>query len=164
MHLLGILELGKLRRDVLRYIDEDGSGPSGLCDIESFFDDARNLGGVPQEVIVLRARSSNADDIRLLEGVVADKGRIHLTGEYDDGHRVHIGGCNACHRIGGPRAGRRKGYADARGGARVTVRGVDGSLLVPYQHLFYIRVIEGVGDVEDGAPGIAEKRVDSFHF
>ena len=113
---------------------------------------------------MLRARPRDADDIRLLEGVIADKRRIHLAGENHDGHRIHIGGRNAGHRIRGPRAGGHKGCADPRGGARVAVGGVHGRLLVPYEDLFYVGVIKGIGNVEHGPPGIAKKRVDPFHF
>ncbi len=164
MHLLGILELGKLRGHVFRYIDEDRSRPAGPGNIEGLFNDARHIGHVSYEVVVLRARPRNADNIRLLEGVIADERRIHLTGEYHDGHRIHIGGCNAGHRICGPRAGGHKGCADPRGGARVAVCRVHGRLLVSHEDLFYVRVIEGIGDIEHGPPGVAKKRVYPFHL
>ncbi len=162
--LLGIPEIGQRRRDIFRYIDEHGSRPAGAGDIEGLLYDARHLGHVPDEVVVLRAGPRDADDVGLLEGVVADEGGVYLAGEDDHGHRIHIGGRDARHGVRCARAGGDQRDADARGRAGVAVGRVDCGLLVADQDLPDAAAVQGVRYIEDGAAGVAEDGIDPFHF
>ena len=158
--LIGIFEFGERRRYVFRYIDEDGARPAGARDVEGLLDDARHLGYVPDEVVVLRAGARDADDVGLLEGVVADEGGVYLAGEDDHGHRVHVGGGDACDGVRRSGAGCDQRHADARGGAGVAVCSVDSRLLVADEDLPDARLVQGVRYIEDRAAGVAEEGID----
>ncbi|CSI82085.1 Uncharacterised protein [Vibrio cholerae] len=45
----------------------------------------------------------HADDIALLKCIVTNKISGYVTGDHNHRNRVHIGGCNPSHRIGGAR-------------------------------------------------------------
>ena len=51
-----------------------GPGPAGAGDVEGLGDDARQLVGVADQVVVLGHRQRDAVDVDLLEGVLADEG------------------------------------------------------------------------------------------
>src|SRR5690606_27629013 len=64
---------GELRQgDVLGNVDEHRSGPAGGGDGERFVDDAGQVPGVLDQVVVLGDGPGDADDVRLLEGVGPD--------------------------------------------------------------------------------------------
>ena len=50
-----------------------GPGPAGPGDVERLGDDARQVVGVADEVVVLGHRQRDAVDVDLLEGVLADQ-------------------------------------------------------------------------------------------
>ena len=58
---------------VLGDVDVDGAGPAGAGDVERLGDDARQLVGVADQVVVLGHRQRDAVDVDLLEGVLADQ-------------------------------------------------------------------------------------------
>src|SRR5262249_25971303 len=106
----------------------------------------------------------DADDVRLLEGVVADELGRDLTGDRDDGRRVH-------HRVGEAgdevrRAGAARGHANAdfARGAGVAFRGVRRALLVAHEDVVDALplLVELVVHVEDRAAGVAEDDVYTF--
>ena len=80
---------------VLADVDQDGAGTAGGGDVEGLMDDARQLGDVRDEVAVLGDGARGADHVRLLEGVAPDLGAVHLAGDRDHRHRVHVGGAQA---------------------------------------------------------------------
>ena len=63
----------------------------------------RQIIDVLHEVIVLGAGPGDPDGIALLKCVVADEMRRHLSGDADDGDRIHQRIGEAGHRIGGTR-------------------------------------------------------------
>ena len=65
-----------------------GPGPAGAGDVERLGDDARQVVGVADQVVVLGHRQRDAVDVDLLEGVLADEGGGHVAGDRDHRDRV----------------------------------------------------------------------------
>src|ERR1051325_7442889 len=59
-------------RDVLWNVDDDRAGSPRTRDVEGLLDDLREVAHVLDEVVVLRARSRNADRIDFLERVAPE--------------------------------------------------------------------------------------------
>ena len=83
--------------------------------------------------VVLGDRHGDAADVRLLEGVGADRGRRDLAGDGHHRDRVHVGVGDRRHQVRGARPAGRHADADAPGGLGVPGGRVAGSLLVPDQ-------------------------------
>ena len=81
-----------------------GPGPAAAGDVEGLPDDPAEVLAVRDEVVVLGDRAGDADDVGLLEGVVADHVPRDLAGEDDEGHRVEVRRGEAGDRVGGARA------------------------------------------------------------
>ena len=69
-----VLRARLLLQGVLRDVDVDRPRPPGPGDVEGLGDDAGQLVGVADEVVVLRHRQGDAVDVDLLERVLADQG------------------------------------------------------------------------------------------
>ena len=147
--------------DVLGNIDDHRSGTAGGGDVERLVDDAREVVDVPHEVVVFGARPGDADGVRLLEGVVADEVRGHLTRQAHDGDTVHHRVGQPGHRVGRPRT---RSHEDDAGFARragIPLRHVRRALLVPYEHVPDTVLLEyGIVKREYGAARIPEDYVD----
>ena len=112
---------------------------------------------------MLHARTRDADRVALLEGILADGSRRHLTG--NDHHRdgVHIRRGNAGDGIGDTGTGRdeRNPYTISR--ARVGIGRVQRSLFVPDEYMAYRVLLEKlVVQVQDGTARIPEHVFDLF--
>ena len=136
-HLDGfrIMVFGHGPLDVLGQVDEHRARPAGGGQIEGLLDDPGQIPHVLDQIVVLGAGAGDADDVHFLEGVVADQRGGHLAGDDDHRHRVHVGGGDAGYGIGGSGARGHQAYADLARGPGIAVRGMDGSLFVPYQHM-----------------------------
>lgn len=157
-------ERGLRLEGVLGDVDEDGARTAGGGDMEGLGDGVRDVLGLGDEEVVLGDRHRDADDVRLLEGVRADRRGGDLAGDRDQRDGVHVGVGDRGDQVGG--AGARGGHADAdlAGGLRVAGGGVSGALLVTDQHMtdpggVHHRVVRR----KDGAAGDAEYRVGP-HF
>ena len=112
---------------------------------------------------MLRRRARDAAVVGLLEGVVADQVRGHLSGEGDDGDRVHEGVLERRHQVGrrGPRGD--QAHAHLAGGARVALGRVPGGRFMAYQDVAEtLEVVQGVVDRQYRPPGQAEHGVHAF--
>ena len=140
----GLVVHGLRERHVHGDVDDHGAGAAGGGDVEGLVHDARQVGGVLDQVGVLDDRQGHAGDVGLLEGVGADEVAAHLPGDGDERRRVQIGGGDAGHQVG--RAGTAGGgaHADLAGGAGVAVGRVRGALLVAHQHVPQVGVVQGV--------------------
>ena len=99
-------------------------------------------------------------DVRLLEGVRADRLGRDLAGDRDQRDGVHVGVGDRGDQVGGAGARGRHADADLAGGLRVAGGGVAGALLVADQDVahpggVHQRVVRG----EDRTAGDAEHRV-----
>ena len=88
-----------LEQHVLGDVDEHGTGPAGGGDVERLAEDAAEVAPVGDEVVVLGHRTRDADDVRLLEGVVADHVPRHLPGDDHERHAVEVRGGEARDRV-----------------------------------------------------------------
>ena len=79
---LGIDALGEL--DVLRNVDDDGTGTAARGNMERLVQNARQILDALDQIIVFRARPRDADRVAFLEGVIADQVRWDLAGDADD--------------------------------------------------------------------------------
>ena len=162
---LGKRLLRGLEQHVLGDVDEDGPGPAARRDVEGLPHDPAEVLPVGDEVVVLGDRARDADDVRLLEGVVADHVARDLAGDDHEGDGVEVRRCQARDRVGGTGAARDEAHPAPARRSRVPVRGVHGALLVarenePDRLLPVQRVEHGYDD----AAREAEKDIDLLGF
>ena len=162
-HRPGILGLTLFLEHVYRQIHQHRPGTSGGGDGEGLLDDPSEVAALEDEVVVLGDRPGDADDVRLLEGVVADHGPGHLSGEAHDRHRVEVGRGQTGHGVRGPRPAGDQADPGAAARAGIPVGGVHGPLLVACQNdLDPGFRVQGVEDRDHDAPGEAEQVGDSL--
>src|SRR5262249_29319436 len=118
---------------VLGHVDDDRPGPAGGGDVERRLDDARDVLGARDQVVVLGDGPAHLDDRRLLEGVAADDGGADLPGDGDDRAGVHLGVGQAGDEVGRPGPAGGQADADLAGAAGVALGGEAAALLVPRQ-------------------------------
>ncbi len=155
------VELGLL--DVTGNVDEHRTATAGTCDVERSLDHVGQLFHVFDEPRMLDDRDRDSRDVALLKGVSPDQMRPHLTGDADEGSRVHPRVCDRRDEIGraGPR--RRDRDADAPGRARVTLRHVTCALLVACEDVADGRATcEGVVGRQDRSARDSEDDLDAF--
>ena len=71
---------------------------------------------------MLGDRHRQSGNVDFLEGIPAEQGSSHLTGDGDDRHGIHIGGGQAGDQIGRAGTGGGDTDADLAGGAGISVR------------------------------------------
>ena len=98
---------------VLRDVDVHGAGTAGGGDVECFGEDARDVVGVVDQVVVLGARQSDAGDVDLLERVLAQERRDHVAGDRNHGHGIQHGVADAGDEVRGAGAGRPEAHPNA---------------------------------------------------
>src|ERR1019366_6456593 len=97
-----------------------------------------------------------------LKGVRANRRRRHLTGDDDEGRRVHVRVANRRDDVGGPGTARDHGDAGLTGSQRVALGHVTGPLLVTYEDVANGGVQDRVVHGQNGPTGQAEDRVDAL--
>ena len=102
---------GLLLEGVLGDVDVDRARPPGPGDVERLGDDARQVVGVADQVVVLGHRQGDAVDVDLLEGVLADQRAGHVAGDRDDRHGVQERRPDAGDEVRRARAGRAHAHA-----------------------------------------------------
>ena len=159
---LGIFEnvLGLLH--VLGHVNHHRPRAAGARDVEGFLDDPCDVAHVLDQVVVLGAGARDADEIGLLERVVADHRGRHLARDNDHRGRIHVGVGDASDRVG--RAGTRGDHHHARpsADARVALGHVRGALLVADQDVFNLGIEQSVVGGQNRAARITEDYVDAF--
>ena len=78
LHLFWKYRLGHGLLNVLWHIHHHRPGPAGLRDIKRFFDDARNVVHVGDQIAVLHDRQRHAEEIGFLKPAFADHRLRHL--------------------------------------------------------------------------------------
>src|SRR6201999_2124475 len=127
---------------VFRDVDEDRSGATGGSDVERFGDHLRDLVARADQEVVLGDRHRDARDVGFLEGVGADQCATDLTGDGDDGDRVHLGIRQRRDQVRRAGARGRHAHTHPAGGVRVATGGVTGTLLVADQHVAQLLGVE----------------------
>ena len=149
--------------DVLRNVDDDGSGPAGARDMESFVQHARQVVDVLHQPVVLRARPRDADRIAFLKRVVADEMRRHLAGDADERNGIHQRVGEAGHGVGRAGARRHQADADLAGRARIAFRRMKRTALLAHEDVADFLLLEQlVVDRQHGAARIAENQLDAL--
>ncbi len=160
---LGIQILHLLRGDVLGNVDDHRARPSRGGDVEGFLHRRREVADILDQKVVLDARPGDADRVHLLEGVVADELRGHLTGDDHHRDRVHVRRRNPGDRVGHAGPGGDQHDTRLARSPGVSVRGVGGPLLVSHQNVLYlVLLIQGVVDMQGRAAGITEYVINPF--
>src|SRR6185369_7028969 len=150
--------------DIFRNVDDDWPGPARACQMKCLTNNCRKIAWFTNEVVMLHARTSDADRVYLLECVSSDQVFRHLA-RYDDygcGIQVGVGDAGDC--VGRARAGGYQHNANASGCARITFRHVNCTLLVPDEVMrnSIAGAPEFVVDVKYGAARVTKDRVDTF--
>ena len=149
------------RGHVLGQVQEHGAGTARGRDVERFLHDPGEIVHLLHQVGVLDHGIGDAGHVGFLERVLAQHRRDGLPAEHDDGRRIHLGGEDAGHRVGGPGPGGHQHHAGLPGGARVPVGHVGGALFVTHQDQLDLRMVhQGVEQRDGGTSRIAE---DVFH-
>ena len=162
---LGENRLDLLVLDVFRQIDDDRAGAAGGGDVERFFDHARDVMDVPDEIAVLHDRQGHAEEVGFLECSAADHFLRHLTGHGDDRNRIHECVGQAGDEVG--RTGSGSGHAKPHfaGGARITFGRKNTALLMARQDgADFFGTRKCLMDRHARPAGISEDRVGAFQF
>ena len=105
---------------------------------------------------MLGARPRETERVGFLEGIAADEFAGDLSGDGDDGDRIHHGVDEAGGEVGGARAGSGAADADLSSGASVAF-GREGCIfLVADEDVTDLVVVEDVVEGEGHAAGVAE--------
>ena len=104
MHFFRIAVIDLRVKDILRHVDDDWSLPPCARDEKCFLQNARQLFCIFHQVIMLRDRRRDADDIRLLESILPDVRIRHLSCNADEWHRISQRRCNSRRKVRRTRA------------------------------------------------------------
>src|SRR5215212_903717 len=147
---------------VLGHIDEDGARSSRAGDLEGTPHRRVELVGVFDQEGVLGEGQRHAHDVRLLEGVLAERRTPDLASDRHQRHGVHLGRGQPRNQVGRPGPARRHAHPDATRRPGVAVSRVGRGLLVAGEDVFQRIVGEGVVERHDRAPRIPEEVLDPF--
>ena len=92
VHLLIRAVAHRCLAHVLGHVDQYRTGPPGGGDVVRLAHDARDGVGLLDQIAVLYDRHGDAEDVRLLEGVLAKHAGDLLAGDHQHRHRVHVRG------------------------------------------------------------------------
>ena len=158
-----VFEIEGLCLHVLGQIDQHGARSALLSDLKCLFDDWADVLRLHHQVRLLHHWSGHADRVALLEGLGAHEGTRDLSGDGDDGRRVHLRGGQASHQVCRARSGRCDADSDTSRQTRVGLGRVGRRLLVPHQYVPQLRVVpERVVEGQDCPAGVAENNRDAF--
>ena len=145
---------------ILGHIDQHRPGAAAGGDQEGLGHDTADVARVAHHPGVLHDRQGDAEDVGLLEGIGADGGTGHLTGDHHHRHRVHLGGGDAGHQVGGAGTGGAKADAHLTSGAGIGIGRVGAALLVAHQDVLQpaasLGLVQLVVDGQDRATRVAE--------
>ena len=111
---------------------------------------------------MLGAGPRDADDVGLLEGVIANQAGGHLAAQKDDRGRVHVRVGQTGDGIGRPRPRGHDHHTGAARDAGIALGHMHGPLLVAHQDVLERRVVKRVISGQYRAPGITEDGIDTF--
>ncbi len=149
--------------DVLRNVDDDGAGAAGAGEDEGLLEDAREVGGVEDEVAVFDDRQGHAEEVGLLERGLADELGENLAGDTDQRDGVHVGIGDAGNEVGGSGAGGGHAHADFAVGAGPGLGGEHTALLVAGKDdADFVAAGEGLVELLRGTAGVGEDDVHAL--
>ena len=148
-------------KEVARHVDEHGAGTAMLRDGERLAHGRHELLRALDLEVVLRDRHRDVEDVRLLERIAAERGRVDLPRDRDDRDGIHERRCESRDEVRRARTARRDADADLARRTRVAIGSMRRVLLVRHENLADVfRVIERVVERQDHAARITEDGVD----
>src|SRR6185369_10794149 len=115
LHGIGIAEFGLGDLHVLGKVDQHRAGPAAPGDIEGLLHNDGEVLDVPDQEVVLGAGAGDADDVRLLKGIISYQRRGDLTGDDHERDGVHVGRGDTGDGVGGAGTGGGDGHPDTAG-------------------------------------------------
>jgi hypothetical protein len=128
--LFRIFKFRGIDQSIFGKINKNRSGSSASSYIESLFQNSCQVLDILHKVVMLRARSCNANDIGLLKSIVSDQKRGDLAGHDHKRDRVHKGCGNSCNGIRRPWARGDQYHPHLSRRPGISVGRMDRSLLV----------------------------------
>ena len=110
------------------------------------------------------AGTGDPGNVHFLEGVIADQVRGNLPGDDHHGNRIHVGGGDAGHGVGGARPGGDQANPGASAGPGISVRGVHGALFVTDQDMPNVGFYQFIIDIDDGAARKTKNGIHALFF
>ncbi len=151
------------KTDVFGNVHQDGPRATRAGDIKRLTHRVRELFNVPNQEVVLDARSRDANGVAFLEGIFTNGVRRHLTTDDDHGNGVHIGGRDPGDRVCHAWATSHQAHTDFIRAARIGICSMHRSLLVSHQNMFdFFLLVDRVVDVEYCATGVAKQMFYAF--
>ena len=126
--------------EVLRNIDQHRTWTTRGGDVVGLLRDAGQGIAALDQVVVLHHRGRDVENVRFLEGVLAQHPAHRLAAEHDHRHAVHLRSHQASDRIASARAGGDENDSRLTRGAGVTIRHVDGALLMADEDELHVRL------------------------
>ena len=114
------------------------------------------------QIVVLGAWTCDPNNVDFLKSVVTDQVGGHLTADDDNGYGIHEGRGDTGDRVGGTgtRGHQTNTYSLPRAG--VTIRSVNGALLVSDQDMANVGLGQLIVNIDNGSAGIYENAVNAF--
>ena len=103
------------------------------------FNDARQIMNILNKIVMLGYRHRNTLDIRLLKGVLTDKGPTNLTSNGHHRYGIHVRSHNTCYKIRCARTRGSKTYANFAGHTCITIRCMCSTLFMTNKVMFNFR-------------------------
>jgi len=148
--------------NVLRDVDEHGTGTTAGGDVKSLVKNPRQLLDIFHHEVVFGGGARDAEGVGFLESIAADELGGDLAGDGDDGDGIHHGVDEPGDEVGGAGSGGGATDADLPGGAGIAFGGEAGILFVAHKDVLDVAVIEGIVKRQGDAARIAEEAIDAF--
>ena len=142
-------------------VDPDRPGPAAAGQRERRDDRRADFSRVEHQITVLDDRPGHADDIGLLEGVLADQAGFHLAGDDHHRHGIHPGIGDAGQQIGRARSAGRHADADFSRRPGITAGGERAALFMARQNNPDGRIGQRLVKFDGRAAGIGETEFDA---
>ena len=110
-------------------------------------------------------RTRDADRIDFLESIVTNQGLGNLAGNHHHWNGIHIGGCNACYRIGSAGSGSDQYYTRLSSCTCITICRMRSALLMAYEDMLHIiLLIKSIINVQYGTTRVAKYVINTLCF
>ena len=128
------LTLGE--KNILWNIDQHRPWSPRGGNVERLLDSLGNVSGVFDQEIIFSTNPRHSHDVSFLEGIIANHGPRHLSGDNDHGNRIHVSGHDARNGIGSSRSRGHQADTDFSGGARIPICHMGRTLFMAHQNMF----------------------------
>ena len=149
--------------NILGDVDQNGTGAAAGRDVEPLVDRCRQTVGFLDQPVVFRAGAGDAHGVGLLEGIVADHERRHLTRQNHQRDAVQQRVGQTGHRVGRAGARGHQNHTGFTGRARIALSRMNGGLFVAHQNVADFVLLENlVVNRKHSTTGVAENHFDAL--